>query len=261
MASNVEETNDNTPGGLMRGEVLLADGVLVDYPAAEKFRILRSKLERINLGEKKHSLIAVTSALPKEGKSVTSVNLSRALGCSPNRRALLVDCDLRCPTAHLFFNLSRGAGLTDVLVAGRRPEEVIRRVEPGLDIITAGSLVDDPTAVIEHPSLAQLLRSLANHYGQVIVDCPPVLLCPEPITISTIVDSTLLVVRGWKTDRRLVQDAIDVLGKQRILGMVMNDAFDASRSYLYYGYYYGENQEKGKRKKRKSRRSYLDMGA
>jgi len=222
---------------LAQGQILLADGMIVSLPAAEKFRILRAKIDRMNLGKKRYSVLAVTSAVPQEGKSVISVNLARALSLDPHGKTLVIDCDLRRPSVNQFFNFPRNPGLSDVLRGETDLNSVIRSVTPTLDVICAGTMAMDPTQLIEQPELAEYFNELKSIYRYIIVDCPPVLVCPEPISISSIVDSTLLVVRAWRTERRLVEDAIEVLGKNKILGLVVNDGSDASKAYLEYGYY------------------------
>lgn len=222
---------------LYQGVILLANGSTIDLSAAERFRILRAKIERMNLGEKSHRVISVTSAIPQEGKSVTSVNLARALSVDPYGKTLLIDCDLRRPTVHNYFDVPREAGLSEVLAGKYLMRAVIRPVAAGLDVVTAGSMIADPTRAIEQPELAQYIEDLRQEYRYIIIDCPPVLVCSEPITLSLITDSTLLVVRAWRTQQRLVTDAVGVLGRGRIMGIVLNDGIDASKQYLDYGYY------------------------
>jgi Mrp family chromosome partitioning ATPase len=95
----------------------------------------------------------------------------------------------------------------------------------------------DPAQVIERPDLSLFLQQFKRYYRYVILDCPPALLCPEPITLSTIADGTLLVARAWHTDKRLVRDAATLLDGEKMLGVVMNEGMDPVGSYLEYGYH------------------------
>lgn len=232
-----EERKNRVPDQLHQGIILLQDGQIVNLPASERFRILRAKIERQNLSSKRYYTIAVTSAVPDEGKSVVAVNLARALSIDPMGKTLLIDCDMRKPAVHGFFKISESPGLSDVLVRGLNPESAIYSLTPRLDVLAAGTLLTDPTQAVEQPELVELLASLRERYRYIVIDCPPVLLCPEPITLSSLVDGTLLVVRAWKADKRLVNEAIDIIGRNQIMGLVMNDIIDASRIYDYYGYY------------------------
>ncbi|MCB0359985.1 MAG: CpsD/CapB family tyrosine-protein kinase, partial [Bdellovibrionales bacterium] len=174
---------------LYEGVILLAEGEIVSPAAAERFRILRAKIERLNLRrENDYHVLAVTSAVAQEGKSVTAVNLARALSIDPEGKTLLIDCDLRRPTAHNYFRIPQEKGLADA-IAGEEPlRNVIRPVTSRLDVLTAGTPIADPTQAIERPDLQHFLADLRKSYRYIIVDCPPALLCPEPIRISTIVD-------------------------------------------------------------------------
>ncbi len=223
---------------LYQGSILLADGEVESPAAAERFRILRAKIERLNLRrENNYHVLAVTSAVAQEGKSVTSVNLARALSIDPAGKTLLIDCDLRRPTVHKFFNLQQEQGLSDAIAGEAGIFDVIKPVTPRLDVITAGTPISDPPQAIERPDIPRFLHLLRSKYRYIVVDCPPALLCSEPIRLSSIVDATLLVVRAWRTEKRLVKDAVEVIGESKILGVVMNDAVDASKPYLDYGYY------------------------
>lgn len=230
---------------LNQGNIFLADGVINNFAAAERYRILRSEIERKNLGKKRYQILSVVSAIPQEGKSVTAVNLSRALSIDPNGRTLLIDCDLRKPSVHHYFEIAQENGLSDVLGDKIELRKAIKPVSPGLDVLTAGTVVDDPARLIEGSEFPAYLEDLRNYYNYIIVDCPPALLCPEPITISSITDGTIMVLRAWKTDKRLVSDAISVIGKERIFGAIMNGGFDSSKPYLSYDYY-GYYQHPGK---------------
>jgi len=225
---------------LYQGLVLLAEGYIESAPAAERFRILRAKLERLNVGPvQKVKVISVTSALPSEGKSVCAVNLARALSIDPLGKTLIIDCDLRKPSVNKFFRVPRENGLSDALFRKKLSNQYIKSVAPGLDIMTAGTQVVDPAEAIEQPEFQQFIDELKAFYRYIIIDCPPTLLCPEPIKISTVVDTTILVARAWRTDKSLVKEAAEAIGTHRLLGVVLNDGMDTSKQYSKYGYYYG----------------------
>ena len=226
-----------TSSALHEGAICLSGSRLVDLQAAERFRILRARIERMNLtGSVKH-VLAVTSAVPNEGKTVVSVNLARALSSDPRGKTIIVDCDLRKPSIHRYFNLGFAPGLSDVLAGNKKLSDVVQSVDGGLDILTAGTPVVDAARAVELPQLPIIIQELRKHYRYVIVDCPPVLLCPEPLTISSITDGTIMVVRAWRTGRKLTKDAVTLIGREKFLGVIINDASDTVNDYGYYGYY------------------------
>lgn len=246
------DSSNSKRSALYNGNVRLPGSETIHLEAAERFRILRAKIDRLNLGRLEHRILAITSAVPGEGKSLVSSNLARAFGVDPVNKVLIIDCDLRRPRVHEYFGLTESPGLSDVLVAGKPVPTVIRPGERGVDVITAGSPVADPTRAIEQPILGSYLWELKKRYRYIILDCPPVLLCPEPITLSSLAEGTLMVVRAWNTEKKLVRDAVNVIDKKNIIGIVLNDATEASREYQYYGYYGYDRVVEHKSKKNSS---------
>lgn len=222
---------------LNEGHILLAGGSLLDLEAAERFRMLRAQLERHNLSTPQTDVIAITSAVPSEGKSIMSTNLSRAFSSDPQGKTIIVDCDLRKPNIHRFFGLSSTPGLSDLLVAGKSLHNTIHTVESGLDVICAGSPVIDSTRTIESPGLKLLVSELKKTYKHVILDCPPVLMCSEVLSIAELASSSILVARAWRTERQLVIEASEMLQKHNLIGVVLNECSDSLSHYGYYGYY------------------------
>lgn len=236
---------------LADGVILLSGGSSVDLEASERFRMLRAQLDRLSLVSEKTDCVAITSAVPSEGKSLVSINLARAFASDPAGKTIIVDCDLRKPNAHRFFSEPSSPGLSDLLVGGKGLEDVIRSVEPGLDIIAAGSPVIDSTRTIESPGMKLLLADLRKKYKHVILDCPPVLMCSEVLHVSNLATSTLLVARAWRTEKALVKEASKMLKEYSLVGLVLNECADSLRQYGYYGYYgyLGKNDASGKKSK------------
>lgn len=234
---SLDKTEKLSTKSLNEGNILLAGGSVVDLEASERFRMLRAQLERQNLAVDKTDVIAITSAVPSEGKSIISSNIARAFATDPQGKTLIVDCDLRKPNVHRFFAQSSNPGLSDLLVSGKALKSVIREVEPGLDIISAGSPVVDSTRTIESPGLSLLISELKKTYKHIILDCPPVLMCSEVLSIAQIASGSILVARAWRTERQLVQEAVELLSKHDLIGVILNECSDSLTHYGYYGYY------------------------
>lgn len=231
------------------GGINIAGSKTLDLQAAERFKFIRAKLERLNLSGHLKQVLAVTSAVPAEGKSLIASNLARALAQDPRGKTLLVDCDLRKPAVHKYCQLALQPGLSDALVGQRALAGAIQKLDTGLDVLTAGSPVVDATRAIELPQMASTISQLRKHYRYIVLDCPPVLLCPEPLVLSSLVDGTIMVVRAWVTSKTLVSDALNALGKDKCLGVVVNDAYDAVNEYGNYGYYSYDYKDKLKKPK------------
>lgn len=249
VAATVASSVPSRRSQIHEGDVFFPQEIIKDLSTSERFRILRAKIERLNLLQDNYHVLAVTSAIQSEGKSVVSANLARALSLDPVGKTLLIDCDLRRPNVHNFFDIPRRPGLTDAIYRNVPIDVLVNSVSPGLDVLTAGSELIDPAQGIERPEFSALIAEARIRYRYVLIDCPPVLICPEPITISLIVDSTILVVRAWHTAKNLIKEAIEAIGKHRILGTVLNDGDDITKDYLDYGYYdYRLNRSKAKDK-------------
>ena len=235
------DSDPMTVYSMLSGAVLFRTAVLQNAPAAERFKMLRAKIERLNLSGRPAQVIAVTSAVPKEGKSTIAVNLAKAFSEDRKGRTVIVDCDLRNPTVHEFFNLERGPGMGEILSTGQFDSESIHQVTPGLDVITAGIPAEAPMQLFVEPECQRFFKFLRNNYRYIIIDSPPVLLCSEAISLTSISDKSLLVVRAGRTKRTLVKSAIETIDKSNILGTVLNDEIIYSRDYssrAYAGYYY-----------------------
>jgi len=187
------------------------------------------------LGEDRPRLVMVTSALPKEGKSVFAASLARNMATA-GWRVLLLECDLCCPSLAAEFGLKPGPGLCDIL-SGKllgKLEDVVREPEPGLHVIMAGSRAADSQELLASSRMSQLLEAVRANYDMVILDTPPVLPVADALILARHADATLMVVRWEKTARTAALDAVRLLHEARaqILGAVMTrvDMRTASQS-------------------------------
>jgi capsular exopolysaccharide synthesis family protein len=187
------------------------------------------------LGEERPRTVMVTSALPKEGKSVFAAGLARNMAAA-GWRVLLLECDFCCPSLAREFGMDSGPGLCDILsghLLGKL-KDVVREPEPRLHVITAGTKKGDPQELLASNRMNHLLLAVRENYDLVILDTPPVLPVADALVLARHADATLMVVRWEKTARAAVRDAIRLLQDSRaqILGAVMTrvDLRTASRS-------------------------------
>jgi succinoglycan biosynthesis transport protein ExoP len=187
---------------------------------------------------------AITSAVPREGKSTTCANLATAFA-EFGSRVVVVDADLRRPNAHRFFDVSNRTGLSSVLQGTAKLEEAL--VRPSSDgaptILPSGPAVQGPTELL-HAGLAQVIEQLKDQFDHVFIDCPPVLGLAESTFVANLADGVLLVVRAGETSRDLVTGAVRYLvaARANLLGVILNGVDAAMNSYYgYYGSYYGSS--------------------
>ena len=212
------------------------DTLPTTHPVAESYRTVRNGLLYASL-DKPLRIIAVSSALPGEGKSTFSINLAVSFA-REGKRVLVVDCDLRRPAQHRHFTTtSNHQGITDVLTGKLKVDEAIQETPvPNLSMLTSGSIPTDPARMIESLRLRQLLLDLQKGYDLVIVDTPPSMVVNDSIVISRVVDGIILIIEANKTARKLVSDMRDRFSSSGIepIGLVLNKMDFHSSGYGYY---------------------------
>ncbi len=220
--------------------------------AAEAFRVLRTNLQFSAMGKPFHTLM-VTSTRPKEGKSVTSSNLSMVIAQS-GRRTVLVDCDMRRPTQHTIFELGGERGFTNLFLdESVRIEDVASKVSQNLWVIPSGAIPHNPAELLDSMRMNQLIELLKSQFDLVVFDVPPVLSVADATILAAKVDAVLMVVDSGFTRRvqaKRAKDALSAVGA-RILGVVVNRVSESSEEDYYYDYSSRRNGETGKRRRRK----------
>jgi len=167
---------------------------------------------------------------------LTSTNLALTLSESYRRRVLLIDADLRKPSLHEIFGAGNAAGLSECLTSDEeRPLPVIQASQY-LSIVVAGRPDSDPMSGLTSTRMRRLLANAAATHDWVIIDTPPVVLLPDANLLTAMADAAILVIGAGKTPHRLVIRAVEALGRERILGVVLNRV---DRSLLVGGYGYG----------------------
>jgi capsular exopolysaccharide synthesis family protein len=201
---------------------------------AEQFRSLRARIDALAETRSLRTL-AVTSALPEEGKTMAAISLAAVSAMQLGRRVVLVECDLREPAIAAALGLRLDAGLTEVLVDGAPLERAIQRA-PGtsLDVLAVRGLPQNPSELLASEAFRHLLDQLASRYERVILDLPPTLGLPDAKTVSGLCDGTVFVVRADTTPQADIESALEVLGRERVLGVVMNGADAPTDQYAKY---------------------------
>jgi len=211
----------------------------------EQYRRLAAVLHDIQSQQGLKTLM-LTSALPAEGKTLTTVNLALTLSESYARRVLIVDADLRWPSVHRLFGLPNDAGLSEALLnTGTEPS--IRQLSSRLSVITAGSPGVAPLAGLTSPRMAELVDSFAKQFDWVLLDTPPVGLLPDAQLLARLTRAVVFVIAAGATPSTAVERAIAELGPDCVIGTVLNRV-DARRIpdagyYSRYGYAYAEANE------------------
>lgn len=192
--------------------------------------------------------LMVTSAVPDEGKTLTATNIALTLSESYRRRVLLIDADLRRPSLDEVFMIPKGFGLNEALT-GRPDRKVsIIQVSRNLSLLPAGTPDPDPMSTLTSDRMRNLIKEASAAFEWVIMDTPPIGILTDAKLLGSMVDGALLVVRANRTPSDLIQRAVDSLGKNRILGVVLNRAERrgaVARDYKYDdSYYYASSRRR-----------------
>jgi capsular exopolysaccharide synthesis family protein len=212
-------------------------------PAAEQFRTLRSRLYRLREKHPVHKLL-ITSVLPGEGKTFVAGNLAQAIVRQHERRALLIDADLRYSRLHLSLGAPSAPGLSDYL-RGEADEFSIIQGSPqdNLFLIPGGKPVSNPAELLGDGRLKSLLDQLTPVFDWVILDSPPTLPVSDAAVLAGLCDGVLLVVQAGETDSDLAQRACQEFREKNLIGVVLNRAQRAG-AYEVYSYYAGDGKDK-----------------
>jgi polysaccharide biosynthesis transport protein len=216
-------------------------------PMAEAYRHLRTSLLFSSAGKPPQSIL-VTSSQPSEGKTTTAINTAVTLA-QADADVVIVDCDLRRPRLHSYFDLDNSQGLTNYLSGERNTEYLIKtcRDLPRLKVITSGPIPPNPAELLSSNEMKNLLQFLRGRYKHVIIDSPPAISFTDAAILSTLVDGVVIVAMAGKSSIHLMRRFKHRLGNigARIYGVVLNGIKSGSMEYDYYGTGYYEYYAKG----------------
>ena len=224
-------------------------------PRTEAFRLLRTNMQFLDLDQQPRCLV-ISSAVPGEGKTMTSTNLALALA-QTGRRMLVIDADLRRPRVARQLGLDAAVGLTTVLIGQADVADAIQvHEQSGLHLLASGAKPPNPTEILQSRVTQDLIRQLTDDYDMVIIDAPPLLPVADASVLSTLADGVILVVKHGKTTRDQVAEAIarvDQVGG-RLFGVVVNMIPRRSTGSYYYYYYEDTCGPRARPARRPSRR-------
>jgi succinoglycan biosynthesis transport protein ExoP len=206
-------------------------------PMAEAYRHLRTSLLFSSAGKPPQSIL-VTSSQPSEGKTTTAVNTAITLA-QADAEVVIIDCDLRRPRLHNYFDLENTKGLTNYLSGERNTDNLIKQCRdlPKLKVITSGPIPPNPTELLSSNEMRNLLQFLRGRYKHVVIDSPPAISFTDAAILSTQVDGVVLVAMANKSSIHLMRRFKQRLGTigARIYGVVLNGLKSGSIEYDYYG--------------------------
>jgi non-specific protein-tyrosine kinase len=199
-------------------------GLKANAPEMDCYRILRTQiLQRTR--SKGRNTIMITSILPGEGKTLTAINLALSFAKTQNYTALLVDSDLRRQHVHKYLGLKNDIGLGDFLNKSHSLHELF--VWPSVEkftFISGGNTIVDSSELLGSVRMQILVEDLKKRYldRYIFFDSAPLLGGDDALTLSSWIDAIIIVVESHKTPMKQVEEALDLIPKEKFLGFVLN---------------------------------------
>lgn len=206
--------------------------------ASDRYRLLRMRFRDLMLQWRLKSAL-VTSPLPGDGKSTTIANLATALAENGKAKVLVIEADFYHPCLVEMLGLKPGNGLAEVLEQRAPTLSCVRKLTPlGWSLLPAGQPTANPTELLQGEAFPNVLREMTSSFDWVLVDSPPVIPLVDALLLKKYAHATLLVTRAGRTPRKAVDKALALLGKEHILGVVLNAAEDVNHLYSKYSGHY-----------------------
>ncbi|MFS0868191.1 polysaccharide biosynthesis tyrosine autokinase [Microbacterium sp. 179-B 1A2 NHS] len=229
-------------------------------PRAESFRALRTNLQFLDMGGR--ASFVITSSIPSEGKSSTTINLAIALA-DAGKKVALIDCDLRKPKVAEYLGIEGGVGLTDVLIGRVRVGDVMLPWGGrSLFVLPAGKIPPNPSELLGSKQMKTLLEVLERDFDVVLCDAPPLLPVTDAAVLGRATSGAILIASAGKVTRHQLEGAVEALHTvgAKLAGFVMSmvptrgpDSYYNAYGYGYGGYGYVQEQPKAARgRKRKA---------
>ncbi len=243
-----------------RAEII---GENMNFAASEAYKLLRTNLMFSLPDEGGCRIIGITSAIPAEGKSTTTLNLAYVLA-QAGKSVLVIEADMRLPTYSTTLSLQTAPGLSNVLAGLSQFHEAIQPsgLLDNLFVVVAGDIPPNPSELLGSSRFGDALAAYAAKVDFIIVDLPPVLSVSDAATIAPLVQGFLVITRQNYDTKRNLREALRQLGlaNSKILGFVVTRAGGGGGGHKYYkkgygyGYGYGYGEQPKSKKDSKSQK-------
>jgi capsular exopolysaccharide synthesis family protein len=212
---------------------------------AEQYRILYTKINDLSKGNT-HKILAITSAVQNEGKTVTALNLAVVMAKDFGKRTLVLEGDFRRPNIPLYLNVDLEEGLVDILSSKSDFQSTMVPVantlvpfaDDNLAVLPAVRRTQSSTSLLSSPRMRDLFDVLREQYDFILIDSPPILPLSDMNIFEEVVDGIVMIIRAESTTKDTVTKALETLGTDKVLGIVLNDVSRAPFAYRRYHYKY-----------------------
>jgi polysaccharide biosynthesis transport protein len=205
-----------------------------DSLITEQYRILYTKISQLTKGTPQ-TIFAISSSIKGEGKTITSLNLALVMARDFGKKILLIEGDLKNPAIARNLQLKPQIDMIDILFKKADFQSTILTFAvENLSVLPLIKSVKNSSSVLSSQELNILISILKEKYDFILIDCPPILSLPDMNIIEKLVDGILFVVRAERTPRDAVKTALNSLGSDKIVGVILNDAKQVSSQYYHY---------------------------
>lgn len=219
----------------------------------EQFRVLCTKLvakvESLNL-----KIIGITSSIAGEGKTICALNLAPSLTRAGDCKVLLLDADLRKSDVSRHLALNGHPGLSEYFLGKADLKEIIQKSRvPGLFVIPSGKYDREPAELFSQERFKHFVKGVAGHFDVVLLDTPPILPVADTVCLKDKIDAFVLIFRTKYTPHPMLTQAVENIGEEKILGVVLNclDPPSYREWNKYFDRYYRNGRVNERHKKTK----------
>lgn len=209
-----------------------------DVLEGDFYKVLRTQIQHV-AAEKGWRTIMVTSTMPDEGKTLTSINLAFSFAKAYDQTVMLIDADLKKQQVHKTLGIHSPYGLIDYLINDRPIGQcLIRPAGEKLVLISGGDPVDGSSELLGSRLMKRFVREAGNRYEDRLVffDLPPIMVGADVMAFAPLVDGIVFVVRAGQTSVKQAKKAIELLPRDKLIGVVLNGQKINTNAYpLYYG--------------------------
>lgn len=232
----------------LRADHMLVPGSDIGREIQDDYRRIKRPLVsnacgRNQLMVDRGNLILVTSSVPGEGKTYTSINLALSISQELDNTVLLVDCDVAKQGVSRMLGLENVAGLVDVLEDDdlNIGDVLLQTDIPNFRVVSAGKQNEYVTELLASQRMTALVNEMASRYSDriIIFDGPPLLPTPQTQVLAKLVGQVVFVIEAGKTPQSIVEEALQMIPDEQATGLVMNKNDRLARSSGYYYGYYG----------------------
>src|SRR3989338_6378043 len=202
----------------------------------EQYKILRTNVLSVNRGNPP-KVIAITSSIHSEGKTITALNLAMTMAQSTQKpKVLLIDADLRRGRVSKYLGIKQKTGLSEVLQGSAQISDALFHIDiENLTFMSCGGVPENPAELLASHNMKQFLAAVRLKFDHIIIDAPPVISITDAGILGAQADGVILIIQAGRTQRGIVKRATELLHQAhaKVLGHVLTNIEYHLPEYIY----------------------------